>query len=115
LDTIKRAISILAILFLSVGFLGVGMVKLVDHPETMTSFAKWGFPSWFMYVVGVFEILLALALFYKPSRKIAIVATLLHMAVALTIHIVFNESDQLYGPILVITLAILLFFAESKF
>jgi uncharacterized membrane protein YphA (DoxX/SURF4 family) len=115
LDTIKKAISILTVLFLSVGFLGVGMVKLVDHPETIASFAKWGFPSWFMYVVGVFEILLAIALFYKPSRKIAILLTLLHMVVALTIHILFKESDQLYGPILVITLAIFLFFAEFKF
>jgi uncharacterized membrane protein YphA (DoxX/SURF4 family) len=113
-ESIKKVISLLTTLLLSVGFMGVGMVKMIDHGPTLASFAKWGFPSFAVYLVGLFEIVLALAIFYKPSRKFAAIIAILHMIIAFSIHIVFQEPEQFYGPILVLTLSFFLLFAESK-
>jgi uncharacterized membrane protein len=112
-SSIKNVVSNLSVLILSVGFLGVGMVKMVNHPQTIQSFVNWGMPSWSMYVIGLFELCLAIALFYKPTRLYAIYATALHMLGAFSVHLYHQEYDQFYGPAMVTVLITALFFAEK--
>jgi hypothetical protein len=67
-DSLKKGIFLVAQMFLCVGFLGVGMLKIVGYPTIAASFQKWNFPTIFMYVIGFIEVVLSISLLYKPSR-----------------------------------------------
>jgi CDP-diglyceride synthetase len=110
---IKAALGKIALLILSVGFLGVGMLKLISYPSLVASFQKWHLPSWSIYVVGLCELCIAVALFYSPWRKKTIVAAALLMAGAITIHLMAGEVSQLYGPTVVLLLLAMLWVSES--
>lgn len=99
---LKSAISNISLLILSVGFLGVGMLKLTAYPAMVESFQRWGYPVWFMYFTGCFEIALAIALFYEPWRKKAIPASAVLLLGATATHIWASEWSQLYGPSVVL-------------
>jgi hypothetical protein len=113
LETLKKGITNLCILFLCTGFLGVGMLKLVSYPSMIESFSKWGISSILMYVLGLFELALAVGIFYKPTRKYAVIGGLILMAGAIYIHISYDEMSQLYGPIFVTALFITLFITDD--
>lgn len=113
MDTLKRGVTIICILFLSAGFLGVGMLKLVDYPSIVTSFQKWGIPVGFKYILGVFEILLAVGIFYKPWRKYAAFSALAVMIGAIFIHVTNDEMSQLYGPFFVVVLLVFLLISDD--
>lgn len=113
MDTLKRGVTIVCILFLSAGFLGVGMLKLVNYPSIAASFEKWGIPVVLKYVLGVFELLLAIGIFYKPWRKYAAFSALVVMAGAIFIHVTNNEMSQLYGPIFVVVLLVSLIISDD--
>lgn len=113
-DSIKKVFNIFAVLFLSVGFLGSGMLCLVNYPQLITSFEKWGYPKIFMYIVGVVELTTAIMIYHKPWRKYGMITAVIIMAGAIFTHIKSNEIEQLYGPLVVIILLSILFFSETN-
>ncbi len=113
MDSLKKGVTIFCILFLCAGFLGVGMLKLVNYPLINESFTKWGIPMYLKYLIGLFEISLSLCIFYKPYRKYAVFSALVLMVGAIYIHISHNETSQLYGPIFVCTLLISILISDD--
>jgi uncharacterized membrane protein YphA (DoxX/SURF4 family) len=113
LNTLKKVVTIFCILFLCAGFLGVGMLKLVNYPSIVESFVKWGIPVYFKYVLGLFEILLAIGIFYRPTRKFAILSGFILMTAAIYVHLSNNEAGQLYGPVFVCALLISLLISDD--
>jgi hypothetical protein len=114
-DILKGAKSfarIISLLFLCCGFLGLGMLKLVGYEPILDEFAKWFYPSWFVYVVGFIEIVLALALFYAPTRKKAILLAAVLMLSALTTHAMYGEYDSFAGPVFMLVLLAILWKSE---
>lgn len=110
---IKAAIRNISLLILSVGFLGVGMLKLIAFPAMVTAFEQWQLPVWSMYVIGTLELAIAVSLFYQPWRAKAILVTFVLMAGAVSVHILAGQFSQLYGPIVVLFFAGLLRYTES--
>ncbi len=113
-EDIKAALGKIALLVLSVGFLGVGMLKLISYPSMHASFQRWNLPHWSMYVIGVLELTLSIALFYQPWRKWAMITTAILMVGAITIHLIAAEWSQLYGPTVVLFLLALLWSSEPS-
>lgn len=113
-DSIKNAVNIFAVLFLSVGFLGSGMLCLVNYPQLVSAFEQWGYSQFFMYTIGIIEIGIAVMLYHKPWRRLGMMLALLIMLGAIFTHIKSNEVNQLYGPIVVLTLLATLFFSETN-
>ncbi|MFN8319536.1 MAG: DoxX family protein [Saprospiraceae bacterium] len=111
---IKAALGKISLLILSVGFLGVGMLKLISYPSLVVSFQKWHLPAWFIYVVGLSELCIAVALFYAPWRKKTIVAAAILMVGAITVHMMAGEVSQLYGPVVVLFLLAVLWVSEPS-
>ena len=111
---IKSALGKISLLILGVGFLGVGMLKLISYPSLVASFQKWHLPPWFIYVVGLCELCIAVALFYAPWRKKTIVAAAILMVGAITVHLMAGELSQLYGPTVVLFLLAVLWASESS-
>ena len=114
LSTSVKALRSLIILFLSVGFLGIGMLKLVNMPEIADYFEVWGFPKWSMLGIGFIEIAIAVGIFYVPTRMKASLASIILMSGAVCVHLIHKEWSYLIGPILIITAAIILLLIERK-
>ena len=112
-DEIKAALRNISILILRVGFLGVGMLKLIAFPAMVAAFEQWQLPSWSMYIIGVIELAIAVSLFYQPWRSKAILAAFALMLGAISVHLIAGQFSQLYGPLVVLLFASLLRFTES--
>lgn len=113
-EGVKGFGRIIIILFLSVGFLGVGMLKLVGMPEMASEFARWKLPSWSLYAIGFLEVILAVLLFYVPTRKTACKVVMLFMLIVATFHAYLGEYDRLLAPSILLAAAFLLLFVESS-
>ncbi len=100
-DSLKKGFFLVSMLFVCVGFLGLGMLKLMSYPAIVEAFQKWGLPSWFMISLGALEIILSIAIFYKPTRRIAQLIAAIVLTGALIVHLYHGESNQVYGPIVV--------------
>lgn len=109
---LKNFGRIFLMLILSVGFLGSGMLKLVKMPELVLEFTKWGFPLWFMYIVGVFELILAIFIFYQPTRGRAALITIIFMLSATAVHIYHGEFARLFAPSILILVSFILLYIE---
>jgi uncharacterized membrane protein len=111
--TAINAVRSLIILFLSVGFLGIGMLKLVSLPAIVEHFNIWGFPNWSLYLIGVIELSFALMVFYKPWRRIAAIAIVAFMLGVTGFHIYHTDLSYLIGPSVIILTALILFWIET--
>ena len=111
---IKAIITTIVALILSAGFLGVGMLKLISYPALVQSFERWHLPLWSMYLIGLTELALAFMLFYKPMRLKGLMIGGVLMIGACIVHILGKEYSQLYGPVVVLFLLVVLYFAGEK-
>jgi putative oxidoreductase len=118
MDEILRNILIslknIFIVIICVGFLGAGMLKMVELPELVAEFNYWGFPAWIMYVIGIIEIVLAIGVFYLPTRIPSLFAFIVLMTGALLVHIVYGEYNFLIAPIFLSTLCGIIIYLESR-
>lgn len=82
----------------SAGFAVSGLVKLAGAEVPAIEFAVWGYPGWFLYVVGAMEVGGALALWHpRWSRTgLALLAAVVLGAVAT--HVNFREWTALQRP-----------------
>ena len=66
----KVAYYVLLVLITAL-FLVSGIPKLLDQPMAAAGFAMVGLPLWFMYVIGIGEILGAIGLWIRPLFRYA--------------------------------------------
>ena len=111
--TALNAVRSLIILFLSVGFLGIGMLKLVRLPSIVEHFNVWELPSWSMYLIGLVELAYAVMIFYKPWRKIGTVGIITLMLGVTGFHIYHEDLSYLAGPSFIILTSVVLLWIES--
>ncbi len=92
-----------------------GSTKLLGFSFQIQNFTGWGYPLWFMYVVGIVELISAILLWTKFSLY-AQVLLLCVMAGAFYTHISHGESVQMMGLAILSTLLILinLFISHRK-
>ena len=102
------------LLFICGGFLGLGMLKMVKYPQMLAAFQSWDFPVYSMYIIGIFEILLSISIFYNPTRILALSVSIVFMIAALAVHLTHAQWDQLYGPIFTLSIIIPLLLIEIK-
>jgi uncharacterized membrane protein YphA (DoxX/SURF4 family) len=114
LKIVLSGLKNLLILVLSSGFLGIGMLKLVEYPAIANIFSNWGFPLWSRYLIGITEICLAIGVFYRPSRKWSSVGIVLLMIGAIFVHIYFKENERLLPPVMILVGTILLITLDIK-
>jgi putative oxidoreductase len=86
-------------------FLGAGAVKLGGLGMHTEHFARWGYPGWFVYVVGGAEVLLAVLVAHPGTRFTGAMGLLTIMAGAFATHWIGAEYDLAQIPLLYGTLA----------
>lgn len=114
LNTSINGLRSLLILFLSVGFLGIGMLKLVSMPDIIDYFKAWQLPLWSVYVIGAIELVLSVAVFYLPTRKQALIGLIVLMTGATGLHLYNQEYNYLIGPAVIILCSVILYLIEVK-
>lgn len=77
---------------LTLGFLMFGGTKLAGQQMHVENFAKWGYPSWFMYLTGLIEVVGAVLLWPQRTRLIGALLLVATMLGAIATHLVNGEG-----------------------
>jgi uncharacterized membrane protein YphA (DoxX/SURF4 family) len=85
---------------LGIGFLFIGGLKLAGNPAQVELFRVWGYPSWFLYVVGGTEIMAGLLLMMPLTRLLGGILLLCTMSGAAVTHIRADELDRIFPALL---------------
>ena len=89
---------------LSLAFLGSGIMKLTGSEQISQGFEKWGYPIFFMYVIGLCEVAGAIGFWLRRFSYAAKVCIILLMAGAVLTHLVFDSFQEAMPPIILIIL-----------
>ena len=99
LRNVLASVKNIFIVVICVGYLGAGMLKLVEYPTLVAEFNYWGFPRWSMYVIGLAEIALSIGVFYLPTRIASLFGLIALMAGAILVHVINDEINFVAAPI----------------
>ena len=91
--------GILALLFIASG--ATKLAGLAPHPE---QFAHWGYPIWFMYVVGAWEVGGAVGLMVSPMAYFAALFLGVDMAGAVITNIRAGDGARMAFPLALLLL-----------
>ncbi len=89
-------------------FLAEGITKLLGFGFQVDNFAKWMYPAWFMYVIGIFETSGAIGLMMPKTRLYANIGLLGIMIGAFYTHISRHEPVQMMGLAIITTILLLI-------
>ena len=96
--------NILALL-LALAFLGAGGSKLAGDAMHVANFDRWGYPSWFMYVTGLIEVVAALLILLPKTRFYGAALLVPTMIGAILTHIVGGDGlDTIIAPLVLLAL-----------
>lgn len=100
---------------LGVAHLIFGATKLIGQPDLTKEFTElWHFPLWFMYFVGVAQVLGGIALFTRQLRMPASLAMALVMIGAIATTIVSGQWANVVICAVVLVLCLITFVARLK-
>jgi putative oxidoreductase len=91
-------------------FLGAGISKLVRPDFLVETFTGWGYPLWFLYVVGLVEILGAVLVLIPASRVAGASIIACVMLGAIGTHLMAGQLVMALVPAAMLALAALLLF-----
>ena len=89
-------------------FVFSGLHKLSGAQLAIDNFVKWGYPDWFRIVIGIFELICGLMIFFPRAAKFGSLLLCVEMIGALITHIKVGEYQFILVP--TIPLLILLIF-----
>ncbi|BAU53598.1 DoxX family protein [Mucilaginibacter gotjawali] len=88
-----------------------GFKKLTGNKQSVAYFKKWGYPLWFMHILGFTEITGSILMLFNTTRIYGIAIFPVILAGALYTHVKNKESAEAKKPVFVglLLLAIFLF------
>ena len=90
---------------LAFAFLGAGVSKLAGMEMHVDQFAGWGYPAFFLYVVGAIEVTAAVLIAIPRTRFWGAIDLVVVMVGAIGTHIMAGEIPLLLAPMLLLALA----------
>ncbi|MEQ1503444.1 MAG: DoxX family protein [Myxococcota bacterium] len=99
--TLVAAIGHVGAGMVAIGLLPAGVMKLSGNPEMVAHFAGWGFPGFFVYLIGAVEVAAAVLTVVPRTRLIGAGIALAVMVAAAGTHLLHGEAGQM-APALVI-------------
>ena len=100
----KSKVQIAVTVLLTLAFLGSGIMKLTGADEIRQGFENWGYPVFFMYIIGLCEVAGAVGLWLRRFSYAAKVCLIILMAGAVATHLVFDSFTEAMAPIILILL-----------
>jgi uncharacterized membrane protein YphA (DoxX/SURF4 family) len=68
----RRALPVILRVLLTLGFLAAGLSKFAPQSGWQARFAGWGYPAWFVLVIGALEVVGVLGLWVPAISRYAI-------------------------------------------
>lgn len=84
---------------LAAAFVMAGGSKLAGVEMHVQNFARWGFPSWFLYVTGGIEVASALGLLWRRTAGLAALGLVATMVGAVLTHLKAGEAQMVVAPV----------------
>jgi uncharacterized membrane protein YphA (DoxX/SURF4 family) len=109
---LQRGVVLAVSVLLTLAFIGSGGSKLAGVPEMVQNFARWGFPGWFIYLIGVLEVLGAVGLWVRPVRAFASLGLGGVMIGAALTHLTHGEAAKAFAPLVLLGLTAFLTYAR---
>ena len=110
--TWKRILLWALTALLAAFFLVAGGSKLASSASSSANFARWGYPGWFMYVVGVVEAGGAIALLVPRVAGFAALLLCGTMAGAALTHLIHGETTAAPVPLVLLAFVALVGYAR---
>lgn len=104
----KNIIAWIVTILLAAWMTVAGIPKLMGPEEMLQSFDKWGYPHWFMYVVGIGEIAVAIGIFIPKIRVLAVGLLAVIMIGATVTHAMNDEISQMPPSLIALFMGILI-------
>ena len=98
----KSKVQIVLTVLLALAFLLSGIMKLTGAEQATQGFENWGYPIFFMYIIGLCEVAGAVGLWLRRFSFAAKVCFILLMAGAVLTHLVFDTVKEAVPPIILI-------------
>jgi putative oxidoreductase len=92
-------------ILLAVIFLASGGAKLAGLSFEVEAFQRWGYPPWFMYLIGMVEVAGGIGLMVRQLSAAAAAGLSAMMIGAVGTHIVHNEWGMLVLALAIMALA----------
>jgi len=101
---------------LALVFVVVGVSKLATPSALRWSqrLSNWGYPAAARQVIGVIEIVAGAGLLVPRTRRVAAVTVTAVMIGALGTHLVYREFPRMIAPIVLGTLALLVYVSANR-
>jgi uncharacterized membrane protein YphA (DoxX/SURF4 family) len=71
-----------------------GFKKLSGHPDSEAYFKRWGYPLWFMHLLGFTEIACSILIMFNATRMYAIGVFAILVVGAFCTHVRYKDSRQ---------------------
>ena len=71
-----------------------GFKKLSGHPDSEAYFERWGYPLWFMHVLGFTEVACSILLVFSATRIYAICIFATLVVGAFYTHVKYKDSKK---------------------
>jgi putative oxidoreductase len=91
---IKTIIFWVLVALLAVPSFYFGYLKLTENPTKITQFKAWGFPMWFMRVLGLVEILSTISLAFPETRLYGIISWVIILTGAIYVNLKNREPKS---------------------
>ncbi len=110
----KKIIKIALWVVLGGMFIMAGGAKLMGNHSQVEHFALWGYPLWFLYVIGFIEVAGGICLFMPKTQFYGIVVLSLTMVGAAVTHLVAHEMSAFPVPLVLLALLVMLAWTMPK-
>ncbi len=110
----KKFIKAALWIVLGVMFIMAGGAKLMGEHSQVEHFALWGYPFWFLYVIGFIEAAGGICLFIPKTQFYGIVILSITMVGAAVTHLVAHEMSAFPVPLVLLALLVMLAWTMPK-
>ncbi|WP_447965540.1 DoxX family protein [Nitrospira sp. Ecomares 2.1] len=104
----KRVMTIVLCVLLGIFFVVAGGAKLMCSESQVEHFAQWGYPFWFLYLIGIIEVGGGLCLFIPKTQWYGMVVLSITMVGAALTHLRAGEMGAVPVPLVLLGLLLLL-------
>jgi uncharacterized membrane protein YphA (DoxX/SURF4 family) len=113
LPSFRRPLPVTLRVLVSLGFLAAALTKFLPHSGWQTRFAAWGYPAWFVPLVGGLEVLGVAGLWVPRVSRQAIVLLAVVLIEATYTNLSHPPTMQAIRPGVFLTLLTALFLAQQ--
>jgi len=97
---VRNIFAWLLSIIVSLAFLAAGIPKLLGRPAWIRLFSNWGYPKWFLLVIGALEVLGAILLFIPRFTAYAVAILTVVMLGAAYTHVANGEGLAIIRPLI---------------